>query len=149
MESLCPGLSRSGPTAPNITLHACVHAHELWALLPPENIPEADTTETLWTDIEQSTMGFCLFCLLSAVALCLSHRRDETCHCHPELLKELKPWCLTSAGNFVAARLPWGFLFPSGSAILLWYDPENANGSDPMHWLECLLKFNVQDHALD
>lgn len=52
----------------------------------------------------------------------------------------------------VTARLPWGFLFPAGSAILLWYDPENANGSGPnenangsgpKHWLENLLKFNV------
>lgn len=41
-------------------------------------------------DIEQSTMVFCLFCLLSAVLLCLSYGRDETHHCHPELLKEPK-----------------------------------------------------------
>lgn len=56
-------------------------------------------------DIEQSTMGFCLFRLLSAVLLCLSHGRDEICHCHPELLKELKPWCPTFPENTVAARL--------------------------------------------
>lgn len=94
-------------------------------------------------DIEQSTMGFCLFRLLSAVLLCLSHGRDEICHCHPELLKELKPWCPTFPENTVAARLPRGFLFPAGSALLLWYDPENANGSGPKHCLEHLLKFKT------
>jgi len=76
---------------------------------------------------------------------------------NPELLKELKPWCPTPPENrktvsYVKAKASCSMLVVlfcfdmMGQTIT---DPENTNSSGPKCWLKHLIKFCVQDHALD
>lgn len=86
-----PGPQSFGPAAPDIILHACIHAQELWGLWPLEKVAQADTTETLWAWFwtVQGDLVSLAYLGLWCSAYHIEEIRPVTGIENPELLEEL------------------------------------------------------------